>query len=242
MSEKESGLSMVRRLFLTRLGLGAGVIGASVVGAKVAAASVPAASPAANAPAADAGGSWKPARHDQDEWYDQIPGQHRFLMDTDNGEAIMWGMRFAGNYFNANQATYGLKDSDLAVIIVARHRSTSFAYNNAMWAKYGKYFSDQAEFVDPKTKEAPTVNIYLTAEEGQGAPIDEMVKKGVHFAVCGMSSRAIAGRIAKGTGGKADDILKELTSNLVGNARIVPAGILAVSRAQEYGYTLATVV
>ena len=52
MSEKESGLSMVRRLFLTRLGLGAGVIGASVVGAKVAAASVPAASPAANAPAA----------------------------------------------------------------------------------------------------------------------------------------------------------------------------------------------
>jgi len=232
MREKESGLSMVRRLFLTRLGLGAGVIGASVVGATAAMAS----------PAADAGSTFKPARHDQDAWYDQIPGQHRFLIDTDNGEAISWGMRFAGNYFNSNVNAYGLKDSDLAVIIVARHRSTSFAYNSAMWSKYGKYFSEQAEFVDPKTKEAPTANVYLTAEEGQTAPIDEMVKKGVHFAVCGMSSRAIAGRVAKGTGGKADDILKELTSNLVGNARIVPAGILAVSRAQEYGYTLATVV
>ena len=237
MSEKESGLSLVRRLFLTRLGLGAGVIGASVVGANVAGASV-----AAAPPAADAGGSWKPARHEQDDWYEQIPGQHRFLIDTDSADAMSWGMRFAGNYFNANINAYGLKESDLAVIIVARHRSTSFAYSNAMWAKYGKYFSEQAEFVDPKTKEAPTVNIYLTAEEGQGAPIDEMVKKGVHFAVCGMSSRAIAGRVAKGTGGKADDILKELTSNLVGNARIVPAGILAVSRAQERGYTLATVV
>lgn len=248
MSEKESGLSLVRRLFLTRLGLGAGVIGASVVGASVAAASpvdsLRAALPAANAaPAADAGGTFKPARYDQDAWYDQIPGQHRFLIDTDSADAFSWGMRFAGNYFNASQAAYGLKDSDLAVIIVARHRSTSFAYNNAMWTKYGKYFAEQAEYVDPKTKEAPTENIYLkAAEEGQPAPIDGMVKRGVHFAVCTMSSRALAGRIAKGTNGKQDDIFKEMISNLVPNARMVPAGILAVSRAQEYGYTLATVV
>ena len=234
MSEKESGLSLVRRLFLARLGLGAGAIGASVVGANVAA--------AMPARAADAGGSWRPARHEQDEWYEQIPGQHRFLIDTDNGEAMSWGLRFANNYFNANQNAYGLKQSDLAVIIVARHRSTSFGYSNAMWAKYGKYFSEQAEFIDPKTKQAPTLNVYTVGEEEQPAPIDDMIKKGVHFAVCGMSSRAIAGRIAKGTGGKADDILKELTSNLIGNARIVPAGILAVSRAQERGYTLATVV
>jgi len=232
MSEKESGLSLMRRLFLTRLGMGAGLVGAGVMGASAAAAM----------PAADANGSWKPARHDQDNWYDEIPGQHRFLIDTDNGEAMSWGLRFASNYFTANQSAYGLKESDLAVIVVARHRSTSFGYNNAMWAKYGKYFSEQAQFVDPKTKEAPAVNVYTVGEEGQPAPIDDMVKKGVHFAVCGMSSRAIAGRIAKGTGGKADDVLKELTSNLIGNARIVPAGILAVSRAQERGYTLATVV
>jgi intracellular sulfur oxidation DsrE/DsrF family protein len=251
MSGKESGMSLVRRLFLTRLGLGAGVLGATVVGANAALASVSAALPAANgaaalpaAPAspADASGSWKPARHEQDDWYDQIPGQHRFLIDTDNGEAMAWGLRFGNNYFTANVNAYGLKESDLAVIIVARHRSTSFGYNNAMWAKYGKYFSEQAEFVDPKTKEAPALNVYLTADGDQPAPIDDMVKKGAHFAVCGMSSRAIAGRVAKGTGGKADDILKELTSNLVPNARIVPAGILAVSRGQERGYTLATVV
>ena len=236
MSEKESGLSLVRRLFLTRLGLGAGVLGATVVGANAALSAPVPAMPA------DASGSWKPARHDQDAWYDQIPGQHRFLIDTDNADAMSWGMRFAGNYFNANMNAYGLKDSDLAVIIVARHRSTSFTYNNAMWAKYGKYFSAQAEYVDPKTKEAPTANIYLKAEEGQAAPIDGMIKRGVQFAVCGMSTRAIAGRVAEGTGAKADDIVKELSANLVGNARIVPAGILAVSRAQEYGYTLATVV
>jgi intracellular sulfur oxidation DsrE/DsrF family protein len=235
MNEKNTGLNLLRRLFLSRLGLGAGVIGAAVAGANAVLASP--------AKAADEG-NWRPAHHPQDDWYDQIPGQHRFLVDTDNPEAMSWGLRFASNYFTANQSDYGLKDSDQAVIIVARHRSTSFGYNNAMWAKYGKYFSEQAEYVDPKTKEAPTANAYLAGEgaAAQPGPIDEAVKKGMHFAVCSMSTRAIAGRVAKGTGAKQEDVVKELTSNLIANARMVPAGIVAVSRAQERGYTLATVV
>lgn len=224
---------LARRLFLGRLAAGAGVLGAAAVGTS--------AVMAPNAAAADE--SWKPARHAQDDWYDQIPGQHRFVLDTSSAEAMSWGLRFAGNYFTANQNAYGLQQSDLAVIIVARHRSTSFGYNNDMWAKYGKYFSEQADFVDPKTKEAPTVNVYLAVDEASGATsIDDIIKKGGHFAVCSMSSHALAGRIAKGTGGNADAIFKEMSGNLVGNARLVPAGIVAVSRAQERGYTLATVV
>lgn len=224
---------LARRLFLGRLAAGAGVLGAAVAGTSAVL--------APNAAAADE--SWKPARHAQDDWFDQIPGQHRFLLDTASADAMSWGLRFASNYFNTNQNAYGLQPSDLAVIIVARHRSTSFGYNNDMWAKYGKYFSEQADFVDPKTKEAPTVNVYLAVDEASGATsIDDIIKKGGHFAVCSMSSHALAGRIAKGTGGNADAIFKEMSGNLVGNARLVPAGIVAVSRAQERGYTLATVV
>jgi hypothetical protein len=36
-------------------------------------------------------------------------------------------------------------------------------------------------------------------------------------------------------------VFNELTANLVGNAHLVAAGIVAVNRAQERGYTLATV-
>ncbi len=225
--------ALARRLFLGRLAIGAGVIGAAVGSSTVM---------APNVAAAD--DSWKPARHAQDDWYDQIPGQHRFLLDTTSAEGMGWGLRFSGNYFNANQNAYGLQQSDLAVIIVARHKSTSFGYNNTLWTKYGKYFSEHAEFVDPKTKEAPKVNFYLSADDtsGQMTSIDDMVKKGAHFAVCAMSSRAIAGRIANGTGGNVDTIFKEIGGNLVSNARLVPAGIVAVSRAQEHGYTLATAV
>ena len=48
---------------------------------------------------------------------------------------------------------------------------------------------------------------------------------------------ALPGRIARATGGDADKILEEMVANLVPNARLVPAGIVAVNRAQERGYS-----
>ena len=217
---------MARRLFLARLGAGAGVVGATVVSSPVAAGQV-----AADAP-------WRPARHTQDDWYEKIPGVHRFLFDTSTGESMGWALQFATNYFAANQEVYGLKESDLAVVIVARHKSTSFAYNDAIWAKYGKQISEQAEFMDPKTKEPPKINVYGPAgETAQAGRMDALIKKGVQFAVCQMSTRGIAGRIAKANGVETDSVVKEITANLIGNAHMVPAGILAVNRAQERGFS-----
>ena len=217
---------MARRLFLAQLGAGAGVVGATVVSSPVAAGQV-----AADAP-------WRPARHTQDDWYEKIPGVHRFLFDTSTGESMGWALQFATNYFAANQEVYGLKESDLAVVIVARHKSTSFAYNDAIWAKYGKQISEQAEFMDPKTKEPPKINVYGPAgETAQAGRMDALIKKGVQFAVCQMSTRGIAGRIAKANGVETDSVVKEITANLIGNAHMVPAGILAVNRAQERGYS-----
>ena len=210
--------SVARRFFLTRLGAGAGFIGAMAAGSPTALAQSP------------AGASWKPARHTQDDWLDKIPGQHRFVFDTTTPDGLALAFLFASNYFTANHDAYGLEDHDLAVVIVARHKSTSFGYNHAMWAKYGKQFSDQAGFTDPKTKGAPASNLY--AER-----MDPLIKKGVQFAVCQMSSRRISGAIAQATGGDAETILKELAANLMPNARIVPAGIVAVNRAQERGYS-----
>ncbi len=226
MNGKEFPSTMARRLFLARLGAGASVVGATVVGAPVAAAQVTADAP------------WRPARHTQDDWLDKIPGVHRFLFDTSTGEGMGWALQFASNYFTANQEGYGLKDSDLAVVIVARHKSTSFAYNDAIWAKYGKQLSEQAEFTDPKTKEPPKINVYGPAGQTQQAgKMEALIKKGVQFAVCQMSTRGIAGRIAKANGVDADSVFKEITANLIGNAHLVPAGILAVNRAQERGYS-----
>jgi len=219
--------SMARRLFLSRLGEGAGVFGAAVIGSNAAAGPIP----------ADAQ-PWRPARHPQDDWYEQIPGVHRYLFDSSSAEGMGWALQFASNYFTANHDVYGLKDSDLAVIIVARHKATSFAYNDAIWAKYGKQISEQAEFLDPKTKEPPKFNIYgPMGETQQAGKMEALIKKGVQFAVCQMSTRGIATRIAKATGADTDAIVKEIGANLIANSHFVPAGVLAVNRAQERGYS-----
>ena len=219
---------MARRKFLAGVGAGASVLGAGAIHAPAAMAQA--------AAAADA--TWRPARHAQDDWYDKIPGVHRFVLDTASGDGFGWALQFAGNYYAANEQTYGLKENDLAVIIVARHKSTSFGYNDSIWAKWGKQIAEQAEFVDPKTKEPPKINVYGPAgETAQAGKMEALAKKGVQFAVCAMSTRGIATRIAKANGLEVDAVVKEITSNLIPNARMVPAGVLAVNRAQEHGYS-----
>ena len=229
MSEEGTRLAMARRCFLSRMGVGAGAFGAGMI-----------ASPAAQAQGQAASEPFRPARHAQDDWYDKLPGVHRYVIDSASADGFGWALWFAGNYYTANQDAYGLKDSDLAVVIVARHKATTFAYNDAIWAKWGKQLSDQAQFVDPKTKEAPKTNWYAGAGDGaqlQGK-MDPLLKRGVQFAVCSMSTRAIATRIAKAEGLEVDAVVKEIVANLVPNARMVPAGVVAVNRAQERGYSL----
>ncbi len=221
MSDKRFQPPLPRRLFLSRVGSGVGLVGATF-----------AMSPAAQAQSS----SWQPERHEQDDWYDQIPGKHRLVFDTISPDGLGSGLQFASNFFEANKTGYGLQDSDLAVLIVVRHKSTAFGYNDAIWARYSAELSKQANFVDPKTKEAPVVNTYAT----QGGRMETLIKRGAHIAVCQMATRAIAGTLARATNGTQDALFAELSANLVPNARLVPAGILAVNRAQEHGYSLAS--
>jgi intracellular sulfur oxidation DsrE/DsrF family protein len=231
MSTNTSGLRE-RRSFLSRLAAGA-AIGVAVFKSQ------PAAAQSTGAP------SWRPARHAQDDWLDQIPGSHRFIIDTISPEGLGSGLLFANNFFVANQNGYGLGNADAAVVIVLRHNSTAFAYTDAMWAKYGTAIGGAAGgFDDPKTKTKPTVNVYAVGTYGPALPnngvtIDALAGRGVHFAVCQMATRRFAGAIAAAHKLDAEAVYKELTSNLVRNSHMVPAGIVAVNRAQERGYAFA---
>lgn len=208
-----------RRAFLSRIGTGATAAGLTVFANRPAAAQAP--------PAA----AWHPRRHAEDDWLDRIPGVHRVVFDTTIPEAFDAALRFASNYFTANKSGYGLNDADLAVVLVARHSSTAFAYTDEIWAKHGALLAERIGFLDPTTKQPPTVNVH-------NARLVGLIKRGVHLAVCQMATRNHAGIIAKASGTETDSVYKELVANLVGNAHMVPAGVVAVNRAQERGYSL----
>lgn len=224
MTDIRTERATARRSFLARLAAGIGAGGAALVAGTPVAARVPKA--------------FTPRRHAADDWLDTLGTQHRFVFDTTTTAAFSDALRFANNFLNANQSGYGLKDADSGVVIVARHFSTPYAYNDALWAKYG---ATLATFANPGTPvgKAPTANPFHDATTVD-VVVGALITRGAHLAVCGMATRFLAGQIAKTTNGNAETIQAELAANLVPNAHLMAAGILAVNRAQERGYTLAT--
>jgi len=232
MSGQGSVSPLERRSFLSRLSAGVTAFAAVVTGGA-----------AAGYGQFAAAASWQPERHEKDDWMDKLPGKHRMVFDTTTPDGLGDALAFANNFVRVNRNDYGLQNNDLAVIVVVRHRSTGFGYNDAIWAKYGVPISKRANFVDPKTKESAKANLFNVSDYGaelpnRGNTLDSLFKLGVQLAVCATATRGIAGAIAEATGGNTDKIFNELVSNLVStNARMVPAGIVAVNRAQERGYS-----
>ena len=188
---------------------------------------------------------FQPARHPQDEWMNTLPGKHRTVIDCAAVSAAGTGVFYANNIFTANRNGYQLADSDVAVIIVLRHEATVFAYSDAIWSKYGAVLGKMAKMTDPKTNQPPTVNPLNSAEFGSvmtsaGVTAPALVKRGAHFAICDMATNRVAGVIASAVGSTPAAVYKELAANLLPNGHLVAAGVVAVNRAQEFGYSMLT--
>lgn len=178
------------------------------------------------------GRGFSPARHDTDRWMDQLPGKHRVFVDSASGTGGEDTLRFAGNLFTVNRTAYGVAPADLAIIVCYRHNSTPYGYNDAIWAKYGKVLSQRIG-----REEAATTNP-LNPGATTDRTLGSLIASGAQIAVCATASRAIAGVIARAIDSSEEAVMKEISANLVPNARLVPAGVVAATRAQEYGYSL----
>jgi len=212
-------------------GLGAATVGVALASGRL------------GAQTTGAAGRFQAARHQQDAWLDAVAGKHRTFIDASTprgaGEAIL----YANNLYEANKSGYSVSEGDIVVVACMRHFATPFAYNDAIWNKYGKVISTMIEFSDPKTKQAPMMNLLNSGAYGMALPnlgntIDSVVKRGTRFAVCDMATHFFAGQLAMQTKGNADAIYKELVANTIPNSHMVAAGVVAVNRAQEYGFTL----
>lgn len=225
-------LPVARRSFLSKVGVGAVALGAGI-GVQL----------PSRAQAAAANG-FQPARHNEDDWLDAPRGGHRFVIDSTTAEGGAAALLFANNFFTANKSGYSLDPPALAVVIVFRHFSTPIGYNDAIWAKYGAAFSELANVKDPKTNQAPTKNLFNSPDYGTALPnfgttLDSLIQKNVQFAICDMATHFLAGAIAEKTKGDAQAIYRELVGGMIPNSHLVAAGIVAVNRAQERGYSFA---
>jgi intracellular sulfur oxidation DsrE/DsrF family protein len=186
---------------------------------------------AAQAPAAS---TFEPARHAQDTWLDAIPGKHRLVIDTTSSAGVPEAVRFASNILAANKEAYGLEDAETAMVVILRHSATAFGFSDAIWEKYGEALARFTSYADPESTGPPTGNPFTVAPR---SALDGLAARGVQFALCDRASRGTSRRLA-GEGGDAETVYQEMVANRIPSSRLVSAGVIAVTRAQEYGYSV----
>src|SRR5258706_7668577 len=99
---------VARRSFLTRLGAGMTVLGSGL------------AAGTSLANAQSAAGSFRPARHTQDDWMDKLPGKHRLVFDSTTPAGFGAAVAYANNFLTPDKDGDGLTDQDHGIIIVPR--------------------------------------------------------------------------------------------------------------------------
>ncbi len=191
---------------------------------------------------ASAQSGFTPASHKEDAWLSQLPGTHRIVIDAVMPPSAVAGILYASNLLSTNKSAYGGADRDLAIVVVMRHFATPFAFNDAIWAKYGKALGAMLDVKDPKTKQAPDKNIYSynygLETTALGNTIKAVTDRGVVVAVCDLATHFTASQLAKPMEMTADAIYSDFKANMLPNSRFVSAGVNAVTRAQELGYAL----
>lgn len=213
------GINTDRRNLLTNLGV------AAAAGVAVSATST-------SAQAQNSQPGFVPKRHAGDAWMDQIAGNHRAFIDSSTLPGGGNAVRYANNILFTHTQDYDGTDADYALIVCFRHAATPYGYNDAIWEKYGAVLSFGAQ-------PTPTSNPMNTASMANGQnTLADLSARGVKFAVCSKATLVYARRIASATQQDVEPVHAELMASLIPNGRFVPAGVLSVTRAQEYRYSL----
>lgn len=203
--------TVVRRSFLARLATVGGALAAVVA-----------------LPSTSAAQSSRGPTHPADAWLDDLKGQHKNIFDCTSIETGPTGWTFARNFLTANTGPiYQLKDADVNAIVCVRHLASVFGFNDAMWTKYKLGESQKVSEGGVPAVKNPHAN---TA--------NDLAKRGVIVAICGMATTRIARTVAADAGLNAADVEADLRANLVTpTARVVAAGVIVTNRAQEKGFT-----
>lgn len=173
-----------------------------------------------------------------DAWLGRIKGTHKQFFDAvtvNDGFAL----GFAMNFLNSNNETYKLPDGSLTAVVGMRHFSIPMGFTDAIWSKYklGEFF----KLMDPATHAPSTRNIYYHPHAGDlpmpGMAIDALMPRGVVFTVCNVALGIISGMTSKNAGVTPEVAKQEWVAGIIPGMVIVPAGVLAVNRAQEKGCT-----
>ena len=211
-----------RRSFLTTLATGSAALAAGAM-------AIPLATQTAFAAPVDGAAV-------DEAWLGKLNGKHKQFFDAvtvNDG----FPMGFAMNFLNLYNEAYKIPDANLSAVVGLRHFSIPLAFTDDIWARYK--LGEFTKVIDPATKAPATRNIYYHSHDGDlmmaGMAIEKLQARGVSFTVCNMALTILSGMMAGTAGVSPEAAKKEWTAGVIPGMVLVPAGVLAVNRAQEKG-------
>jgi len=192
--------------------------------------SAPATLAAASGPVAADGAFWPDER-----WLEMIASrEHRMIIESGViSDALAF--RRGTNFLDVLNQDFNIPDGRAGLAIGTHTAALAMILNDAMWAKhaFGAKFS-----VKDAQGNALTANPY---KSGPPYSVDALGKRGVQFLACNRSLIRLSRELA-GTGGDATAIHKELVENVLPGVIVVPAMVVALSRAQSKGVPYMAIV
>lgn len=216
------------------------IAASAVVLAGAACASPAAAAQMASAPAPSRGGSSAAAQAWDDSWFGRLTAKHKAVFDSPEvDENATLGFLQASRYIQGMYDALGAAPRDVQSVIVIRHKSIGFGFNDAMWEKYAI-----GEIAKVKSGDAAATKNPLIRGRGNNTNTDKpqsniewMINHGSFVLACDLATQGLATQIAERTKGTMKTIYEELKANVVPGVILQPSGVYAVHRAQEAGCT-----
>jgi hypothetical protein len=171
-------------------------------------------------------------------WLDRLAkAQYRVVFNAsviDDGGV----MDYANTFFDHFHEVHGTTDMQTRPVIVFRRLGTPMALNDAMWDRYA--LGDDTKVMDPLTRAPAKRNVFWKAAPGASpeniaTKLESLHARGLISLVCNIAATNVARRLATRTQTDPEIVIKEIRTNLVPGAILVPSGIYALIRAQNAG-------
>lgn len=191
-----------------------------------------------------------------DAWINEVKGSHRCLFDFPqhkNGLPLLHILNYLNTYRVAYKTPAGQAGAVGTFYGLGSAASISLAFNDAMWEKYelGEYTGLKDAGGKPykrnvlarPTKEdahllmqvIQTPDIPALAEGMPALGIESLQKMGAKFLLCANAFQGWTLELEARGKGKAQELNKELSANLLPGVTFVPAMVIAIEKAQGAG-------
>lgn len=173
-------------------------------------------------------------------WVDRVQGaKHKLVFDSP-GIAEGMALNNAVTWLNGYREVYQTADTDMAAVLVFRHKGLPVALNDDMWARLK--LGDDDQIKDPATGEPTARNPYVNVKPGDknqtivpGAGVDALIARGAIVIACNQALMRHVGALVKAEGITREAAQQALIASVLPGVIRMPSGVFATSRAEEAG-------